>query len=89
MNFGNVNNPNEETNVVLEIAYNTAPDIAIEEHEPPAIKIGSTEIKMPKFTVIGNVSVTVCPEFNKISLGLELQYSRNGYKMIYGIFYYL
>ena len=54
--FGNVNNPvDEETDVVLEIAYNTDPAIAEGSHTPPDVKVGSIDVTMEEFTVVKNV----------------------------------
>ena len=54
--FGNVNNPvDEETVVILEIAYNTDPAIAEGSHTPPDVKVGSIDVTMEEFTVVKNV----------------------------------
>ena len=55
--FGNVNNPSEETEVVLEIAFNTDPAIAEGEiADAPLVVIGTKEVTLPKFTVVKNVN---------------------------------
>ena len=45
----------DETDVVLEIAYNTDPAIAEGDHTPPKVKVGALEVNMTKFTVVTNV----------------------------------
>ena len=45
----------DETDVVLEIAYNTDPAIPEGDYTPPDIKVGSLDVNMTKFTVAKNV----------------------------------
>ena len=45
----------EETVVILEIAYNTDPAIAEGGHTPPDVKVGSIDVTMEEFTVVTNV----------------------------------
>ena len=56
MKFDSVNNPSEETKVVLEVAFNTNSNIEAGEYEPPPIKVGTIDVTLPKFTVVANVS---------------------------------
>ena len=73
--FGNVNNPSEETEVVLEIAFNTDPAIAEGEiADAPVVVIGTKEVTLPKFTVVKNVSTRV-PSLR--FLGFQFNYTVN------------
>ena len=54
----------DETDVVLEIAYNTDPAIPEGDYTPPDIKVGSLDVNMTKFTVVKNVRESkICFKF--------------------------